>query len=81
MNIINDRRILEIASFAKNYYKNEVTFISLDIMARTRAVSLDIPTDSLVGSNKEEFNYEYIKNIEVEFEEIEFLENALITDL
>ena len=80
LNIINDRKILEIANFAKNYYKSETTFISLDIMARTRAVSLDITTDSLIGSNKEEFNYEYIKTIEIKFEQIEFLDNSLITD-
>ncbi len=80
LNIINDRKILELATFAKEYYKNETTFLSLDIMARTRAVSLDIKTDSLVGSGKEEFNYEYIKHIEVKFEQIEFLDNSLITD-
>ncbi len=80
LNIINDRKILEIASFAKEYYKKETTFLSLDIMARTRAVSLDITTDSLIGSNKDEFNYEFIKTIEIKFEQIEFLENALITD-
>ena len=80
LNIINDRKILEIANFSKNYYENETTFISLDIMARTRAVSLDIPTDSLMGSNKEEFNYEYIKTITITFEQTEFLENSLISD-
>ena len=41
-NIINDRKILEIATFANTYYSNQVEFLSLDIMARTRAVSLDI---------------------------------------
>ncbi|QKF80686.1 PhoH family protein [Halarcobacter ebronensis] len=81
LNIINDRKILEIASFAKEYYKNsETTFLSLDIMARTRAVSLDIKTDSLNGSYKEEFNYEFIKTVEIPFEETENLENRLITD-
>ena len=80
-NIINDRKILEIATFCDEYYKNsETTFLSLDIMARTRAVSLDIKTDSLLGSNKDEFNYEFIKTIEVPFEETEFLEDGLITD-
>ena len=81
-NIINDRKILEIAMFAKEYYNNnETSFLSLDIMARTRAVSLDIKTDSLLGSNKDDFNYEFIKQIEVTFEQTEFLENSLITDL
>ncbi len=79
-NIINDRKILEVASFAKEYYEIETTFLSLDIMARTRAVSLDIKTDALVGSNKDEFNYEFVKTVEVKFEQIEFLDNALITD-
>ena len=80
-NIINDRKILEIATFCDEYYKNsETTFLSLDIMARTRAVSLDIKTDSLLGSNKDQFNYEFIKTIEVPFEETEFLKDGLITD-
>ena len=81
LNIINDRKILDIASFSKDYYKNDITFLSLDIMARTRAVSLDIKTDSLLGSDKDEFNYEFIKTIEIKFEQTEFLENALITEL
>ncbi len=79
INIINDRKILEIATFANTYYKVEIEFLSLDIMARTRAISLDIKTDALVG-NKEEFNYEFVKEVEVSFEDTEFLDNALITD-
>ena len=46
-NIINDRKILEIAKFTNLYYEEEVEFLSLDIMARTRAISLDIKTDAL----------------------------------
>lgn len=80
LNIINDRKILEIANFSKEYYNTDTTFLSLDIMARTRAVSLDIKTDSLVGSNKDEFNYEFIKTVEVKFEDTEYLDNALIHD-
>jgi len=80
LNIINDRKILEICSFAKEYYNTETTFLSLDIMARTRAVSLDIKTDSLIGSEKDEFNYEFIKTIEITFEQTEFLDNKLIKE-
>jgi len=80
-NIINDRKILEIASFSNGYYTKRVIFLSLDIMARTRAISLDIKTDSLIGSNKNEFNYEFIKTIEIKFEDTEFLSNSLITQL
>lgn len=80
LNIINDRKILEISSFAKDYYNRSITFLSLDIMARMRALSLDIATDSLLGSNKEEFDYAYTKEISVEFDDIEFLDNGNIND-
>lgn len=80
LNIINDRKILEIAKYAKSYYDKEVVFLSLDIMARTRAVSLDIKTDSLNAADKDDFNYEFIKSIEISFDDTEFLDNALISD-
>lgn len=76
LNIYNDRKILEIASFAKLFYSDEIIFLSLDIMARTRAISLDIKTDSLIGSSKDDFDFEFNKDIEVNFEEIEFLDNS-----
>lgn len=77
-NIINDRKILEVAKFANIYYEEDITFLSLDIMARTRAISLDIKTDSLNGSNKEDFNYEFIKEISIDFNEQEELDNEEI---
>ena len=80
LNIINDRKILEVALFSKRYYDENTRFLSLDIMARTRAVSLDIKTDSLVGSNQDDFKYEFIKTIEIKFEDTEHLDNALISD-
>ncbi|MFY4754424.1 PIN domain-containing protein, partial [Aliarcobacter butzleri] len=49
LNIINDRKILEIATFSNRYYDKKIEFISMDIMARTRAISLDIKTSSLIG--------------------------------
>ena len=78
LNIFNDRKILEIASFAKNYYKNNVKFLSLDIMARTRAVSMDIDVDSLKGDN-DEFSYEFIKTIPIDFDQLEELPNSDIS--
>lgn len=77
-NIINDRKILEIASFANTYYKNQVEFLSLDIMARTRAVSLDIKTDSLLGKDKEQFDFQFNKGIEIKFSELDSLDNQEI---
>lgn len=78
INIFNDRKILEIASFANVYYEKPVVFLSLDIMARTRALSMDIQTDALFGT-KSDFNFEFHKEVTVPFEKIEFLENSDIT--
>ena len=79
LNIFNDRKILEIASFAKNHYKKDVKFLSLDIMARVRAVSLDIEVDSLKGDN-DQFSYEFVKTIAIDFESLEELPNSNITN-
>ena len=78
-NIINDRKILEIATFANTYYSNQVEFLSLDIMARTRAVSLDIKTDALVGKDKDNFDFEFIKDLDIKFQDLEFLDNQEIS--
>ena len=78
LNIINDRKILEVASFAKEYYQKDIEFISLDIMARTRAISLDIKTDSLTASEKGEFDYKFVKEITIDFNQQEELDNEEI---
>ncbi|MGD9623405.1 MAG: PhoH family protein [Arcobacter sp.] len=78
LNIINDRKILEIATFANSYYKNQVEFLSLDIMARTRAISLDIKTDALVGKDKDVFDFDFIKEIDINFDDLEFIDNQNI---
>ncbi|WP_323591156.1 PhoH family protein [Aliarcobacter butzleri] len=78
LNIINDRKILEISTFANTYYKHKVEFISLDIMARTRAISLDIKTNSLLGKDKDIFDLDFIKYIDINFEDLEDLDNEEI---
>lgn len=78
LNIINDRKILEVGKFAKEYYKKDIEFISLDIMARTRAISLDIKTDSLTASEKGEFDYRFVKEITIDFNQQEDLDNEEI---
>ncbi|MFK2822289.1 PhoH family protein [Arcobacter sp. YIC-80] len=79
LNIINDRKILEVASFAKKYYDQDIEFISLDIMARTRAISLDIKTDSLTASQNGDFDFNFIKEISIDFNQQEELDNEEIT--
>jgi PhoH-like ATPase len=78
LNIYNDRKILEIAAFAKDLYK-KTKFLSLDIMARTRAISLDIDVDSLRGDS-DEFTYEFVKTVDIPFDKLEQLPEADITD-
>lgn len=67
-NIVNDRKIIEIAKFAQDHYLksnpgSRMVFLSLDIMARTRALSLQIPTDTLRGNTDKKFDYEFHKTI------------------
>ena len=63
VNILNDRKILEITNDCKTYYEN-IKFISLDIMARTRALSLGIDTETLKGKD-EITSFEFHKTIVV----------------
>lgn len=62
-NILNDRKILELT---KEYNDNidNVTFLSLDIMCRTRALSLGIITETLKGKNNE-IGYDFHKELDV----------------
>jgi len=76
LNIVNDRKILEIAKFAQSNYEN-VMFLSMDMMARMRSVSLGIPTQSLKGGTKEQnqdFVFETV--IEIPFKKLESLKHA-----
>jgi len=62
--IKNDRKILEIIKeFRSSTLFKSTIFLSLDVMARKRAVSLDIPTESLNLGN-DELDVEFIKYIE-----------------
>ncbi len=81
-NIYNDRKILEIASFANEYYDKEIVFLTMDSMAKTRAISIDLKVDSLKGSDKSnQFNYEFEKDIEINFDQIETLHNKNIYEI
>src|SRR5574344_1178889 len=80
LNILNDRKILEIANEIQEYYEEKIIFISMDIMARTRAISLDIKSDALHGKESIDFDYNFIRNIEINFENLEFLDNKDINN-
>lgn len=75
LNILNDRKILEVAKFAKNYYNKDIKFVSMDIMARTRAISLDIKSVALHGKDSDKFDFDFIKSIDINFEDLGNLDN------
>ena len=78
LNILNDRKILEAS---KNYvmtYNTSAVFISLDVMCRTRALTLGLITDFLHGKDKDmEFNFHKT----ITLEDIHSLDNIPITQL
>ncbi len=75
LNIYNDRKILEIASFINIIYPN-VQFISNDIMARVRATSFDIASSFLKGDGDDQENLEFIRTITIDFDQLESLHNS-----
>ncbi|WP_148624758.1 PhoH family protein [Aliarcobacter cryaerophilus] len=75
LNILNDRKILEVAKFAQIYYNKDIKFVSMDIMARTRAISLDIRSVALHGKDNDKFDFDFIKNIDINFEDLGNLDN------
>lgn len=65
--IINDRKIIKVASVSSQFYKDaeDVILLSLDVMCRTRAISLDVKTESL-DYNKKDKEYNFIKEFEID---------------
>lgn len=64
LNILNDRKILEVALDYYIHYDQTSQFISLDVMCRTRAITLGLPTDYLHGKDKE-LDFNFHKTIEL----------------
>lgn len=64
LNILNDRKILEVTADTQKFFP-DVIFISLDIMARTRALSLGICTETLKGKDQK-LEFEFHKTIIVD---------------
>lgn len=64
LNILNDRKILEVTVDSQEFFP-DIIFISLDIMARTRALSLGINTETLKGKDQK-LEFEFHKTVTVE---------------
>ena len=80
LNIYNDRKILEIATFANDNYDKNIEFLSNDIMARVRATSLNLEASALVGDGQDDTSIDFLKTIEIEFSDIENLQGQNIYD-
>ena len=76
INILNDRKILEASADYINLVDKQSTLVSLDIMFRTRALSMGLNAEALVGKNSDIPN-EFHKTIEVS--NIMSLNSAVIT--
>ena len=64
LNILNDRKILEVTADSQEFFP-DIIFISLDIMARTRALSLGITTETLKGKDQK-LEFEFHKTVMVQ---------------
>ena len=80
--ILNDRKIIKVAQFSTEYYENkENTFlISDDVMCRTRAISLEVNTQGMVGKKSEEYEMDFIKELSLDSSHFNTLNNKPITD-
>ncbi|MEA3290471.1 MAG: PhoH family protein [Campylobacterota bacterium] len=78
----NDKRIIEVAQLAQDYYKDmEVTFISIDIYARTFALFKDLATETLHDDRADVPSFSFIKTIELESSHFNRLNNMDIKDI
>ena len=78
LNIMNDRKILEVAKNYSDLYDPTSQFISLDVMCRTRALTLDLRTDYLHGKDKA-LDFNFHKTVELDL--IPNLDNISITSI
>lgn len=63
----NDKRIIEVAEIAKEYYKgSKVIFLSIDIYARTFALFKNIKTETLHDDKADVPEFEFIKKTELD---------------
>jgi PhoH-like ATPase len=63
----NDKRIVEIAEFAKDFYKGQdVCFVSIDIYARTFALFKSLKTETLHDDRADVPEFEFVKSIKLD---------------
>lgn len=76
----NDKRIIEVASIAQEYYKGcQTIFLSLDVYARTFAIFKNIKAETLHDDKSTVPTFNFVKNINLDSSLFNSLENKDIT--
>lgn len=78
----NDKRIIEVAEIAKEYYKDKkVIFLSIDIYARTFALFKNLKTQTLNEDKSEVPDFEFIKSMPLDSVYFNSLDLMPITEI
>ncbi len=78
----NDKRIIEVAQVAKEYYKgSKVVFLSIDIYARVFALFKNIKTETLRDDRADIPQFEFVKRIELDSSNFNRLNNLSIKEI
>lgn len=76
----NDKRIIEVASIAQDYYKGcQTIFLSLDVYARTFALFKGIKTETLHEDKSIIPSFNFVKSLKIDSSIFNSLENKDIT--
>ena len=78
----NDKRIIEVASIAQEYYKGcQTIFLSLDVYARTFALFKGLKTETLHDDKSTVPKFNFVKSLELDSSMFNSLENKDITSI
>lgn len=77
----NDKRIVEVASAAQDYYKgHKITFLSLDVYARMFGLLANVKVESLREDRSDVPDFSFIKKIELDSSYFNTLDNKPILE-
>ena len=77
----NDKRIIEVAAIAQDYYKGRQTiFLSLDVYARTFALFKGIKSETLHDDKSTVPSFEFVKHLSIDSSLFNSLEQANIKE-
>jgi len=78
----NDKRIIEVASIAQDYYKGcKTIFLSLDVYARTFALFKGIKTETLHDDKSTVPKFNFVKSLKIDSSKFNSLENKDISSI